>query len=154
MIRTTVDLDVNFKDFDKGYNNLTNLINLNLTMGEENNENTLDNQVENEPVLKILKFRVEPVKLSENEVMAMIKKFEFFDIKRNETDVGIDRELQIQEINGDKIIFDPISDLVWQHGGTRKSMWYNDAKVQVMEQTPWVISVSLQPARWHSDWAS
>ncbi len=138
-------LNVDFKDFDKGYDRLTKLLNLKIAMKGENNGSRVEDDTENGSGLKIFQFRLTPGRLSEDKAVVMIKKFDFFDIKRNGTGSGIDRQLQIREIAGDQVIFDPISDLVWQHGGAQNSMWYDEAK-------SWIASINQHGYAGYNDW--
>jgi len=128
LIRHRNSLHVNFSDFNQGYENLIQL--LNLDINEELQQEILsdENETISEPITIPTRFREKPEKLSEDEVGTMIKKYDFFDLKRNEKGCGIDNQLEIQEVNGDKVIFDHLSGLIWQCGGSTFSMWYDEAK--------------------------
>jgi hypothetical protein len=138
-------LNIDFENFDEGYIELAQVLNLKMDRDEEEDENIDRNENRTETDLPAIQFRGEPGKLSEDEVTAMIKKYNFFDIKRNETGTGFDRKMQFQEVNGDKIIFDPLSDLMWQYAGTSNSMWYDEAK-------NWITELNQRGYAGYNDW--
>lgn len=136
-------LNVNFYNFDKGYINLAQLLNL------EIKESIQDSQEKNEPITKpkfaVLRLRAEPAKLSEAEVAAMITKHDFFDLKRNENSRGLNRKLEMQDISGDKVIADPTAGLMWQSGGNPNSLWYDETK-------SWISELNQQGYAGYKDW--
>ena len=148
---------INFTDFEQGYEYLAHVLN---SGAEEkiqspvftNSSNNMDfeNTTEigdtlyapdgrattekitvekNENVLS--RYRSMPDKLAEEDVVAMLKKYDFFDNKRNEDGAGRTRRFELQVLFGDKVIADPKSYLLWQQGGSAKSIWYEDARQRI-----------------------
>lgn len=126
-------LVINFFNFEKGYKNLIQT--LDLTIQDEPADKKINNTVENEAesVLQIMRFRRQAKKLSESDVEMMIKKYNFFDVKRNENGRGIKKQFESQDIKGEKVIFDAATGLMWQRGGSSYSMWYNEAENWIKE---------------------
>ncbi len=138
-------LNVDFKDFDKGYNTLAEILNLKIDNEDESHESSGEYDSDAEPGLTHIELRGEPGRLSENQAAAMIKNYDYFDLKRNEKCPGVERELQIQEINGDKVILDRTSGLIWQPGGSSNSMWYDEAK-------NWITELNQHGYAGYNDW--
>lgn len=138
-------LYIDFKNFEKGYNSLIDLLNLKANK-EELPQDTPDEQKDkNQPILQIIRYRGQPIKLSEDEVKIMIKRYNFFDLKRNENGRCIDKNFELQNVNGNKIIFDPTSGLMWQNSGSSYSMWYNEAEA-------WIKELNNSGYAGYSDW--
>jgi hypothetical protein len=78
-------------------------------------------------------YRDEPRQLSEEDVAVMIARHKFFDKKKNENGYDIVKMFEFREINGEKIVFDPDSGLMWQRSGSLRSMWFESAKQWIEE---------------------
>ena len=80
-------------------------------------------------------FRKEPTTLSEDDVKALIKKYDFYcgeyDWSKeycNPKGKGFKNQFEAKSINGDKVVVDRASDLMWQQSGSSKYINYNAAK--------------------------
>lgn len=134
---------INFNNFDQGYHNLVYSLNLNKNEGQED----VAEQTEEitDPILIATRFRSEPENLSEDEVEIMINKYDFFDNKRNENGNGFNNQFEVQEINGDNVIFDHTSGLMWQQSGSSESMWYDEVK-------DWITELNSNGYAGYQDW--
>ena len=72
-------------------------------------------------------FRSEPSFLTISEVESMIRKKDFYDEILNSQAKGFDNLFQARAVNGDKIVLDFASGLVWQQSGSSKNMNYEKA---------------------------
>ena len=59
-------------------------------------------------------LRSEPMELSEKDVQEMIKRHNFYDDRRNILSKGFFHKYRQLDINGDRIVFDEVSCLMWQ----------------------------------------
>ena len=77
-----------------------------------------------------IKLRSEPIEnLSDDEVKTMVKEKGFYDSDWNKSGKGIDNIYEEQEINGDKVVVDKATGLMWQQSGSPShNMNYADAK--------------------------
>jgi hypothetical protein len=75
----------------------------------------------------------------------MIEKYNFFDLKRNENGLGIEKQLEIQEVKDEKLIIDQLSGLMWQQAGSLESMWYKEAK-------SWIEDINRNSYAGYNDW--
>jgi len=66
--------------------------------------------------------------LSANDVEVMLTKKSFFDNIWNPEGKGITHQYKEQTINDDKVIFDEVTGLMWQQGGSPKEMPFEQAK--------------------------
>ncbi len=121
-------LFVKFTDFDHGYTNLKTLLNLNDHPQTDTIE-AISNQAFTPAPVIFQKLREQAQPLSEAEVINFIKRNDFFDIKRNVSGMGPTRQLELLELEGDAVIFDPSFNLIWQQGGSLSSMWFEEAQV-------------------------
>lgn len=78
-------------------------------------------------------YRNEPGELNEEDVALMIERHKFFDKKKNENGCENVKTFEVREINGEKIVFDPDSGLMWQRSGSLRSMWFENAKQWIAE---------------------
>ncbi len=85
-------------------------------------------------------FRNEPGKLSEDDVKAMLKKYDFYcgeyDWSKkycNPKGNGFKHQFEAKTIKGDKVVFDEASGLIWQQSGSSDSMTYDEAKNYIKE---------------------
>ena len=138
-------LNVDFKNFDQGYTKLVEMLNSLKGIKEERTEFNGEIGSDNGSELPNFVLRREPSRLSEDEATSMIEHYEFFDNKRNGNCPDIERELQIQELNGDKVILDPTSGLMWQQGGSSISMWCDEAK-------NWISELNEHGFAGYNDW--
>jgi hypothetical protein len=80
-----------------------------------------------------LLLRSKPMELSAVDVNEMIIRHGFYEINRNPEGKGFSHQYKLQEINGDKIIFDEISCLMWQQSGSQKEMKFEDTEGWITE---------------------
>lgn len=80
-----------------------------------------------------LLLRSKPRVLSVNDVIAMLRIHGFFDSTKNPDRPGFSHKYKLKEVNGDKIIVDEISCLLWQQSGSSKQMEFEDAKKLIKE---------------------
>ncbi|MBN2355674.1 caspase family protein, partial [candidate division KSB1 bacterium] len=73
-------------------------------------------------------LRRAPRSLSRDEVIAMLKEYSFYDITKNKKGKGFSNEYEARNIDGDKVVIDHATGLMWQQGGSDKYMKYEDAK--------------------------
>jgi len=116
---------LDFSNFEQGYSRLVDL----LSQPPHQNEVLLP-EPEETTILPATNqsLRETPENLSETDVLTMIKKYDFFDLKRNESGLGFQHQLEIRHIQRKKVIYDPETKRIWQHGGSRESMWYQQAQ--------------------------
>ena len=72
-------------------------------------------------------LRNKPTELSADEVYKMIRIHGFYDIDKNPKAKGFAHQYKLQEIKGDKVVIDEISDIMWQQGGSPGAMEYESA---------------------------
>jgi hypothetical protein len=134
-------LFIDFENFDEGYRQLAFAIDL--TIQKEAIKKV------GQPVIEKLKredkshivplptpgvakpkisFRSKPMTLSDDDVQAMFKKFEFFDSSWNKAGRGFDNQYKTESIKGDRVVVDETSGLMWQQSGSSKYMEYEAAK--------------------------
>jgi hypothetical protein len=77
------------------------------------------------------RFRSESKTLSEDDVQKMLKEKDFFDSSWNQKSPGFDNQYEELNLKGEKIIFDKASGLMWQQGGSEKSLLFNDAEAYI-----------------------
>ncbi|HEX9974426.1 MAG TPA: DUF1566 domain-containing protein [bacterium] len=90
-------------------------------------------------------YRDAPKQLCDEDVAAMIARHKFFDKKKNENGHDIVKTFEFREINGEKVIFDSDSGLMWQKSGSLRSMWLETAK-------QWIEELNRISYAGHNDW--
>ncbi|HEX9972988.1 MAG TPA: DUF1566 domain-containing protein, partial [bacterium] len=80
-----------------------------------------------------LLLRSEPMLLTKKEVHDLIRKHDFFDSSRNLLGIGFPHEYKISDINGDSVVFDSFSCLMWQQSGSLKSIEFEDTQKYIDE---------------------
>ncbi|HLC16414.1 MAG TPA: DUF1566 domain-containing protein [Thermodesulfovibrionia bacterium] len=95
--------------------------------------NNASAQVDNTFKGKPMELRSTPKELSEDEVKAMLKTKGFYDRDWNKNGKGIENDYEIKVINGDKVIVDRTTDLMWQKSGSPSYMIYADAERYINE---------------------
>ena len=135
-------LHINFNSFDQGYDNLIHALNLNT---KENKTLSIDVEKAEDQIPTALRFRRDPKILSVDEAEIMIKNYDFFDNKRNEKGRGIEKKYDLQNVNGNSVIFDHASGLMWQQNGSSELMWYDKAK-------KWVEQLNQEGYAGYRDW--
>ncbi len=78
-------------------------------------------------------LRSEPMELSAVDVNEMIVRHGFYDGNKNPGGKGFSHKYKLKEINGDKVVFDENSCLMWQQGGSSQEMKFDDAKRYIDE---------------------
>jgi len=142
-LRSFYHLD--FSNFEKGYSNLTHFININAS------EKILPQNIDDEDInlsestSTLIQFREMPENLSEDRVEAMIQKYDFFDVKRNESGLGIQTQFEIQEFNSGNVIIDRSIGLMWQQAGSVETMWYDNTN-------NWLDELNQNKYAGYTDW--
>ena len=122
----------NLTNFDKGYISLAK--NLNLLVEEKYDEpkrvvkeqKTVPKKKITKPKTEIIQpklqkqtiFRSNGQELSEDDAKNMVKKYVFFDIYYNKSGKGFNHQYKQKKINGDKVVIDSGSELMWQQSGS------------------------------------
>ena len=78
-------------------------------------------------------LRSKPMELSAVDVDEMIRIHGFYDNSKNPGGKGFSHQYKLEEIKGDKIVFDEISCLMWQQSGSSDEMIFEDAKKYIKE---------------------
>ncbi|HLC17142.1 MAG TPA: DUF1566 domain-containing protein [Thermodesulfovibrionia bacterium] len=81
-----------------------------------------------------IKLRSEPIEnLSDDEVKTMLKEKGFYDSDWNKSGKGIDNIYEVQEKNGDKVVVDNATGLMWQQSGSPNYMQYADTTKYILK---------------------
>lgn len=67
--------------------------------------------------------------LREETVRAMLVLYDFFDSRWNQTGKGVKHSYKSSEYQGEKVVFDYATGLMWQQGGSPASMTYDKAQI-------------------------
>lgn len=128
---------INFRKFNVGYSGLYRTLKLAQVIGKSvqlaTDEKNVNNQTTEETKIFKPVFRFQPVSLSDADVTSIIKKFDFFDENRNKTGKRFNNEYKDQNVNGDKIVFDNASGLIWQKSGSDQSLTFEAAEDYIKE---------------------
>ncbi len=142
---------INFTDFDHGYDHLLLLLNapptpilptsisargidLLLNGSDQGGGNSLaaeevavEAAAPNIQPRVLFQYRSTAQKLADHDVIAMLRKFNFFDKKRN--DLG-NRQTHFdpQQYSGTEVVMDHEAGLMWLRSGSPQSLWYEDAR--------------------------
>ena len=73
-------------------------------------------------------LRSKPMELSAVDVNEMIIRHAFYDGNKNPGGKGFSHKYRLQEINGDNVVFDEISRLMWQQSGSDERMKFKGTK--------------------------
>ena len=84
-------------------------------------------------VPQITIFRSVPKELSQSQVKAMLKKFDFFDKYNNKTGKGFPNQFELKIIKNKRVVVDHAAGLMWQKGGSNGSLIYDKAKDYIEE---------------------
>jgi hypothetical protein len=80
-----------------------------------------------------LLLRSKPKTLSDGDASDMIRRFGFYDERKNPEGEGFNNKYRLQKINGDKVVFDEATGLIWQQSGSSKEMMFGDVKKWIKE---------------------
>ena len=94
---------------------------------------------------KLFRSQRQPKKLSLNDVKAMLKKFNFFDSEWNKMSQGFKNQFEKQEKNGDIVLLDQASGLMWQQSGSPKIMTYKNVQ-------KWIDDLNEKGYAGYTDW--
>lgn len=114
-----------FSDFNHQYPAL-------ITTLKNGNSETQKNTVSRRFIPK-LKLRATPIQLSGEDVLIMIKKFNFFDTKRNPQAIISQNEFVARRINDERVILDFATGLMWQRNGSNSKLDYRKANEYVRQ---------------------
>ena len=81
----------------------------------------------------ILRSKPTAISISNDDVERMIKKFNFFDRLMNPSGKGMDNLFQLQAINGDTVVVDEATGLMWQQNGSLEAITYEKAEGYIKE---------------------
>ena len=122
---------INFKNINNGYVNLKSIL-------------QLKNSEENQPA-KENTFRTEPVVLSKSDVKTFLEKHNFFDEYKNKEGREFNNIFELKEINGEQIVYDLASNLIWQQSGS-----YRCIKSENVRQ--WIKKLNVKNYAGYNDW--
>ena len=91
-----------------------------------------------------------PIKAIENalsvqKVKLMLKNKNYFDSKRNPNGQGYANQFEVNKVNGDKIVIDGASGLMWQQAGSEKVISFEDIK-------KWIEALNQRGYAGFKDW--
>ncbi len=157
-------LYIPFKNLETGYVELARALNLSIKKSVPTTEPVPAHQPIIQPaqpssavskkrgVIKSPFFRSESQTLSEKEVRAILKKHDFYcreydwnKVYCNPNGRGFAHQYQPQTIQGDQVVLDQVSGLMWQQGGSNKYMEYEPAK-------KWIADLNQQSYAGYKDW--
>jgi len=90
-------------------------------------------------------IRREPKKLSPADVNEMVKLHDYYDVHRNPEGKGINHQYVLKELNGEKVILDEATGLMWQKNGSDEYMDFKNAK-------QWIIELNRNSLAGFTDW--
>lgn len=90
-------------------------------------------------------FRSTPQELSQDEVKAMLIKHNFFDSYDNKNGHGFDNQFELKTINGEAVIIDNATGLMWQQSGSADEMIFENAH-------EWIKELNLRDFAGFNDW--
>ena len=90
-------------------------------------------------------FRSKPKSLSKEEVKIMIKRVGFYDSNCNERGKGFRNLFKLHDVDGDKVVIDHASGLMWQQGGSAGWMSY-------IAGNEWIEYINLKSFAGYCDW--
>ncbi|MBN2093504.1 DUF1566 domain-containing protein [candidate division KSB1 bacterium] len=104
------------------------------------------------PQLRMRRFRQQPKTSSEADVQSMLKKNDFYCDEYpwnkafcNPNGHDFANQYRLETIQGDKVVMDQASGLMWQQGGSNESMYFEAAK-------KWIKNLNQQGYAGFKDW--
>ncbi|MCG3156770.1 MAG: hypothetical protein DKINENOH_03394 [bacterium] len=82
---------------------------------------------------KVKHLRSKPSQLSLDEVKTMLANRGFYDNRWNENGKGVAHEYETKTINGDKVVLDHVTGLMWQQGGSSEYLPFASAEKYLRE---------------------
>jgi len=82
--------------------------------------------------------------LSNSDKNMMLKKYSFFDNYENKNG-NFKNDFSIKTINGDKVVVDKVTNLMWHQGGSLSSKAFTEAK-------KWIVSLNSRGYAGYNDW--
>ena len=116
-----------FQNYESGYQLLARGLNLKRTAEHPDTGEGKITIIKPDETAKP-RFRNTPLALSSDEVKNMLSQNDFFDTFMNSSGSGIAHQYYEQTKNGDKVVIDKATDLMWQQSGSEDSMGYKDAE--------------------------
>ena len=92
-----------------------------------------------------LLLRTEPMELSAVEVKKVIKVHGFYDKIKNPQGKGSGHQYKLQQLKGEKVVVDEISNLMWQQSGSSGCVEYDSAK-------KWIEKFNREGCAGYNDW--
>ncbi|MBD3255140.1 MAG: DUF1566 domain-containing protein [Candidatus Lokiarchaeota archaeon] len=96
----------------------------------KSNTNSIDKKKQN---WQTIYLRSTAESLTEEDVKTMIKKHDFYDRYTNKTGRGFKNDYDVKTINGDAVVVDRATGLMWQQGGPSNYGRYKDTKKDIDE---------------------
>jgi len=93
----------------------------------------------------ITKFRAKSKKLSLNDVVLMLKKYDFSDALSYQSGKGFENHFELKVIEGDTVVIDHSSGLMWQRGGSSQKMKYKAV-------ARWIKDINKKGFAGYKDW--
>ena len=75
-----------------------------------------------------MKFRSTPRKLTQQDVEEMLVEHGFYDVSKNPDGKGIKHHYKAENVDGDKVVIDKSTNLMWQQEGSRETVSFTKAK--------------------------
>lgn len=146
-------------NFDEGYISLAKDLNLAMKKKKIKKDKKPDyppeNKTKSKPDVIQLKQKVlrnTPQELSESDVKNILQQHDFFCKEYNgnkaycnPTGNGLVHQYKLQELRGDKIIFDNVTGLMWQQSGSSEELDFEDTK-------KWIIELNDKGFAGFNDW--
>lgn len=102
----------------------------------------LNNKLKNKSKIQ---FRSTYKILSIEDGITIIKKYDFFHPALNPNGHGINNRFESQIINGDKVVIDSTTNLMWQQGGSLEEMEFDEAE-------KWIYELKIKGFASYHDW--
>jgi len=90
-------------------------------------------------------FRCKTLKMSENDVIDMLKAKDFFERKNNKNGNGFAHDYELRIITGDSVVVDHAAGLMWQFSGASKYIVYKKALA-------WIKKLNRRGFAGYKDW--
>ncbi|RQW09962.1 DUF1566 domain-containing protein [candidate division KSB1 bacterium] len=92
-----------------------------------------------------MKLRSKPQSLSRQDVEEILIERNFYDVSKNPDGKGMRHSYKVDNINGDKIVIDKSTHLMWQQEGTKDTVSFTKAKSIIQ-------NMNKRGFAGHSDW--
>ena len=86
-----------------------------------------------------------PQELNENDVIKILKQYDFIDINKNPDGQGVKHDYLQEQIQGDKVVSDKTTGLMWQQSGSDSTVLFKDAQ-------SWINKINAKGYAGYKDW--